>query len=253
MGRLAPALNTHTHGDHPDHARRRHPGQPAAPPSTFGDPSLGKDEFLNLLVAQLRNQDPMNPQEGHEFVAQLAQFSSVEQLANISATLNAHSGQLAALAEGMSASAAQQAALTSGMNLSTASALIGQTVEVAGNEIGWNGSDPAAFGFELANAASEVEVAVRDADGTVVRTFALGGQGEGAHNLTWDGHDDDGAPLPEGDYTFEVSAQDADGDDVAATSYVRGTVDRITIESGGVSLWFGGRSVALSDLRSIVS
>lgn len=229
------------------------PTSPATPPSTFGDPSLGKDEFLNLLVAQLRNQDPMNPQEGHEFVAQLAQFSSVEQLANISATLNAHSGQLAALAEGMSASAAQQAALTSGMNLSTASALIGQTVEVGGNEIGWNGSDPAAFGFELAGAASDVEVTVRDAAGNVVRTFALGGQGEGTHNLTWDGRDDDGAPLPEGNYTFEVDAQNADGDDVAATSYVRGTVDRITIESGGVSLWFGGRSLPLSDLRSIVS
>ncbi|MEP0548550.1 MAG: FlgD immunoglobulin-like domain containing protein [Rhodothermales bacterium] len=233
------------------------PAGPTTPPTTFGDPSLGKDEFLNLLVAQLRNQDPLNPQEGHEFVAQLAQFSSVEQLANISSTLNTHSGQLAALAEGMSASAAQQAALagtlTSGMNLSTASALIGQTVEVAGNELGWNGSDPAAFGFELADSAADVEVTVRDAEGNVVRTFALGGQGEGAHNLTWDGRDGDGAPLPEGDYTFEVSAQNADGDDVAATSYIRGTVDRITIESGGVSLWFGGRSVPLSDLRSIVS
>jgi len=233
------------------------PETPATPPSTFGDPSLGKDEFLNLLVAQLRNQDPLNPQEGHDFVAQLAQFSSVEQLSNISSTLDAHSAQLAALSEGMSASAAQQAELAgtlqSGMNLSTASALIGQTVEVASNEIAWNGSDPAAFGFELAGHAADATVTVRDADGNVVRTIELGERGTGRHSVTWDGLGDDGAPLPEGDYTFEVDAQNTDGGDVASTSYVRGTVDRITIESGGVLLWFGTRSVPLSDLRSVIS
>jgi flagellar basal-body rod modification protein FlgD len=139
------------------------------------------------------------------------------------------------------------------MNLSTASALIGQTVEVASNEITWNGSDPASFGFELAGPAADATVTVRDADGQVVRTIALGERGHGRHAVTWDGLGDDGAPVPEGDYTFEVSAQNTDGGDVASTSYVRATVDRITIEGSGVLLWFGTRSVPLSDLRSVIS
>ncbi len=210
---------------------------------TFGDPSLGKDEFLNLLVAQLRNQDPLNPQEGHEFVAQLAQFSSVEQLANISATLDAHSGQLSALA----------GAYASGSNLSTASAMLGQTVEVASREVAWNGTEATDFGFELGGAAAEVEVTITNADGDVVRTLTLGARDAGSHDLSWDGQNDDGTEVPEGTYTFEVSAETSDGDAVGATRFVRGTVDRITIEQGHVMLWFGERSVRLDDLRSIVA
>ena len=77
-----------------------------------GNPDLGRDEFLQLLVAQLRNQDPTSPQEGHEFAAQLAQFSTVEQLTQLNATVAAQDDRFAGLGEALAAIEAGQGALS---------------------------------------------------------------------------------------------------------------------------------------------
>ncbi len=217
---------------------------------------LNRDDFLQLLVAQLANQDPLNPQEGHEFAAQLAQFSSVEQLSNISSTLALHSEQLALLSEGSAAAAGQQIALANAINdrttLSAATALIGQTVEAAGDTAVWNGTDPAALSFRLDAPAAEVTVTVRDANGAVVRTITPGHLGEGAHVPAWDGLTDDGTPAEPGAYTFSVAATDADGEAVSATTFTRGRVDRISIDADGAKLWIGPFAVALDDVLSVI-
>ncbi|MDX1531875.1 MAG: flagellar hook capping FlgD N-terminal domain-containing protein, partial [Rhodothermales bacterium] len=136
---------------------------------------LDRDAFLRLLVTQLSNQDPLNPQDGHEFAAQLAQFSSVEQLTNISETLALHSEQIAMLTEGMAVASSQQVELAGMMNdratLSTATALIGKTVEAAGDGLGWDGEGPAAFGFRLERPAAQVTITIRDEHGNAVRTL----------------------------------------------------------------------------------
>lgn len=89
---------------------------------------MGKDDFLRLLVTQLGNQDPLNPMDGQEFAAQLAQFSSVEQLLNISDVL-AQNGEMNGL-------------LAQSINSGVASGLIGKTVQASGNAISWDGENP---------------------------------------------------------------------------------------------------------------
>jgi flagellar basal-body rod modification protein FlgD len=217
---------------------------------------LDRDDFLQLLVAQLANQDPTNPQSGHEFAAQLAQFSSVEQLSNISGTLAVHSEQLALLSEGSAAAAAQQAQLSGLISdrttLATASAMIGQTVEAAGNTAVWDGSAAAPLPFRLDQPAAAVTITVRNAEGAVVRTIEPGHLGGGAHAPAWDGLADDGTPAEPGAYTFQVEAADADGEPVDVTTYTRGQVDRITIEEDGARLWIGPFAIALDEVVAVI-
>ncbi len=230
-------------------------GQNSLPVSNrSGD--LNRDDFLQLLVAQLANQDPTNPQEGHEFAAQLAQFSSVEQLANISNTLAIHSEQLAYLSEGTAAAASQQIALANAINdrttLSAATALIGQTIEAAGDTTVYNGTDPSPLSFRLDAPAAEVTITIRDANGEVVRTIDPGHLGAGAHAPTWDGLDDKGDPVEPGAYTFSVKATNTEGESIEATTFTRGRVDRISIDEDGARLWIGPFAVALDDVLSVI-
>lgn len=205
--------------------------------STAPGGALGKEEFLHLLVTQLKNQDPMSPMDGQEFAAQLAQFTSVEQLVNISEVL-AQNGDM----NGM---------LAQSINSGVAAGLIGKSIEASGNAIGWNGEDPAEMKFELASNAANVKVTVRDAAGIVVRTFDLGGRAGGEHTLDWDGTTGTGAAAATGSYTFDVAATDVRGETVETRSFTRGIVDRITFGQDGVRLWLGAHSVAMSDVSSV--
>ncbi len=220
-----------------------------------GGSALGRDEFLQLLVAQLRNQDPTSPQDGHEFAAQLAQFSQVEQLTNISASMQGQTEQLAALAgalDGLQSGQAELASQLSGrINLQAATGLIGQTVEVGSGAVDWSGEGTAPLHVRLGGDAREVTVTIRDADGEVVRTLRTGGQDEGDHVLDWDGALDDGSPAPAGAYSVEVAAVGSDGKPVSATAVTTGTVDRLTVEGDGVFLWIGGRPVPFESLLSV--
>ena len=221
------------------------------------DKSLDRDAFLQLLVTQLSNQDPLNPQEGHEFAAQLAQFSSVEQLSNISGTLASHSKLLADLATGMGEAAARQDALAESVgqrsDLASAAGLIGQTVEAKGGYAVWNGSAPPTLGIDLASPAASVRVVVRDASGAAVRTMDVGHLGRGRQTVSWDGLGDDGQPAPPNTYTFTVEAAGPDGDAISAAPYTQGRVDRVTIEPDGIRFWIGPHAVPMGNLISLVS
>lgn len=230
-------------------------GASAPPAAPSGE--LDRNAFLQLLVTQLANQDPLSPQAGHEFAAQLAQFSSVEQLSSIAQTLTGHSHQLAALAAGLDAATVQQgelgAVLANRADLASAAGLVGQTVEAEGNKLVWTGQKPAQFGYALDEPAASVRVSVRDQSGRTVRTIELGHAGAGPHGATWDGLGDDGQPLPPGTYTFAVDARDPAGEALDATTTIRGRVDRITIDDDGVRLWIGELAVPLADLRGLIA
>jgi len=233
------------------------PSAAASLAGSTGNAALGRDEFLQLLVAQLRNQDPTSPQDGHEFAAQLAQFSSVEQLTNIGTSMSSQSDQLTALAkalEGIQSGQATMADQLSGrIDLQAASSMVGQTVEVASGALAWSGSGDVPVHVRLGAEVREATVTIRDADGAAIRTIRTGTLSAGDHDLAWDGTLADGSPAPEGAYTADVTAVGVDGQPTSATPFLRGTVDRLTVESNGVRLWIGGQPVPFDALLSIQS
>ena len=200
---------------------------------------IGKDGFLKILVSQLKNQSPSNPMKGRDLASQLAQFSSVEQLTNISDQI-----------EGQKSS---DRALTQSVNSGVATDLIGRSVEASGGQFTWSGDGETTLGMNLNAPASEATVTIRDAAGNAVRTRTLEDVTGGSTEITWDGTTDDGAPVPEGTYSVEVEATDADGNSVEARPYLAGTVDRIAFGKEGTNLWVGGAKISMSRVESVAA
>lgn len=200
---------------------------------------LGKNGFLKILVTQLRNQNPRSPMKGREFATQLAQFSSVEQLTNISDQLGAQQGEKDALAQSV--------------NNSVATNLIGRTVEVPGNTIEWSGEGSETIGMDLDAPAATVNVKIRDAAGNTVRTRTLENVSAGSKEIEWSGTNEDGETLPRGSYSFDVTATDSEGTAVPVSTYRRGVVDRVTFGEDETQLWVGGSQVPLNQIRSVAT
>lgn len=202
-----------------------------------GGERMGKQDFLKLLVTQLRTQDPMNPMKGQEFAAQLAQFSSVEQLTNIKSTLESQNQS--------------NGLLSQSINSGVAADLLGKRVEASGNQIEWQGEDPVDLGFELGSAAEEATLTVHDEAGNVVYEKDLGALDKGEHDVTWEGTNTDGETAAAGNYTFELSAQDANGDALNVKTHMSGTVDRVTFGQDGILLWINGTKIPMGQVQSV--
>jgi flagellar basal-body rod modification protein FlgD len=199
-----------------------------------GVPATSKDEFLRLLVAQLQHQDPLQPQDGAQMVAQLAQFASLEQSAETNQ-------RLAALADGQSSS------IRSAMV-----GLVGRTVEAAADDIEIDPTGgPPALAARLDGPASKVELIVRDASGAEVRRIDCGASPGGLVAAAWDGTDAKGAPLPAGSYHVEVSATGTDGAPVGAHAVVRGLVSAVDFSDGNVLLRIGGVVVSPGAIATV--
>ena len=215
------------------------PTQPATGPQQANNDKapgeLGKDDFMKLLTTQLSQQDPLSPVDNQAFVQQLSQMASVERLANISTSIE----QLAMA----------QASNTSAQMVS----YIGKSVETAADTVRVDGAAPDhEFGVHLDADASETEVVIRNDAGDVVRRIDLGARESGEHDIAWDGLDKDGAPVPDGTYTFEVIAKDSDGEDVSNTTYARREVTGVTFENGFPRLTFvGGEEAGLGAVREV--
>lgn len=168
---------------------------------------LGQQEFLQLLVAQMRNQDPINPMDGAEFASQLAQFNSVEQLITVNNGLN----NLQNSQEMMSAS------LTNSM----AASLTGKSVKALSNEVHLASGQSADIQYKLNNSASEVEFIIRSENGTEVRREKVNGIASGDNTWVWDGRNESGDRMADGNYTVEVRATN-DGANVGSLVYIEG-------------------------------
>jgi len=200
---------------------------------------LGKDEFLKLLTYQMKAQNPLKPQEGQEFASQLAQFSSLEQLTNISKLLE---NQL----EG-------NAVLAASVTNANAPALIGKNVEAQTDYLAFDGSNPVNMGYELPQAASEGVLKIKTQAGAVVRTIPLSGAGlkDGRHNLTFDGKNDRGQLLAKDNYRIEVSAKTGSSP-VEAKTYVKGIVTGLRFKQEGTMLVVNGGEMPLADIVEII-
>ncbi|MCK5077777.1 MAG: flagellar hook capping protein, partial [Calditrichia bacterium] len=184
-----------------------------------GSGIMGKDDFLKMLMAQMKYQDPMNPMESSDFSAQLAQFSSVEKLTNIS--------------DKMDELNSTNMVLSASINNTMAATVIGRHVKATGNQIYYNGEDDSAIHFKLGEAASEITIKIFDENGNLVQTINKNNMGSGEKEAAWDGNDKDGNRVNSGVYTFEVSATGSDGEDIIATPYICGEVTGVKYDQNG--------------------
>lgn len=195
--------------------------------------TVTQDDFLKLLIAQLQNQDPLQPMDNQQFAAQLATFNSLEQLIGINDKL----GEL------------QNAQGTT--NQFNAASLIGKEVETSGNTVNLQAGAPAKISYQLGANAARVVVNVQDASGALVRQMSLGAQATGDQSMAWDGKDAAGRAVSPGIYNFEVNAFDFNGKQVQATGRIRGTVTAVSFAGREPVLEIGNLSVPLSAVDGV--
>lgn len=196
---------------------------------------LGKDEFLNLLVAQLNNQDPLSPQDNGAFIAQLAQFSQVEGIGKLNTSMES-------LLSGYQSSQALQA-----------SSLVGRKVIVPSNRAEVDTSQTFKGGLTLPASSSNVAVNVYDNSGALVSRVNLGQQAAGNVSFMWDGKDASGNLLPPGSYRFEAQAA-INNEVVALATNLPANVDSVTLGQNGGELMLnlaGLGSIGLSKVQVI--
>ncbi|MGH1360154.1 MAG: flagellar hook assembly protein FlgD [Burkholderiaceae bacterium] len=164
------------------------------------DAKATEDQFLTLLLAQMNNQDPLNPLDNAQVTTQLAQISTVSGIEEMNSTMEALLNKINSSSPVDSANMIDRQVLISGDSLSL-SGEAGESVNA---------------GAELSNSASSVNVEIFDAQGDSVRTIALGPQAAGLVTFDWDGLDNDGESLPATEYRFQVSAESGAGVQIAA-------------------------------------
>ena len=198
-----------------------------APKKTESAGRLGKDDFLKLLIAQLQNQNPLNPMSNDQFIAQSAQFTSLEELQNIRKSLDTMS------------------AANGNTSLTGTAALLGRSVKATAAGFTYAGAT-VTLPFTLEEAASGATLEVLDGGGNVVSQIPLGARAAGAQTASFQ----PGQALPAGQYRYRIVAPDASGRTVALAA-ITGTVSGISLEGGAQVLALGSRKVLLSDVAAL--
>lgn len=172
--------------------------------------ALGQSDFLNLLVAQMKYQDPLNPSDPTQFTAQLAQYSQLEQLFNLNDAMSN---------------------LTTAENNSqrlNSLSLMGQDVVVEGSDFSYSGS-PVQIGYQVDGTASDIKLNIKDSNGKIVKTLAASDVSTGSHYLSWDGKDKSGNTLAAGTYSIAIDATTSGGTTASVSPLVRATVTGIDL------------------------
>ena len=196
---------------------------------------LTQEDFFALLTTQLAQQDPFKPLDNTEFVAQMAQFSSLE-------SLQAMQDSFSSLANAMTSNQALQA-----------SALVGRTVLVPSDVAAYDGSTPIEGIAAASEAGSNGVLRIEDEAGQLIRTIELGEMQPGSNAFVWDGKNEAGVQMPEGYYRMRVSA-DVYGQETAIATGVYARVDSVNLGGGqgGIFLNLDGLgSVSLDDVSQI--
>jgi flagellar basal-body rod modification protein FlgD len=188
---------------------------------------LGQDDFMKMLIAQLQNQDPLNPMDGTQFAAQLAQFSTVEQVSNMSTQLKTMNASIAA------------------MNNTQMASLIGSQVTAQGNTISVTGSS-STLTYNLASAIQKGAIKIYNSNGVAVKSLDIGSQSAGVNSVTWDS-----SGLPTGTYTYDIAATDKNGVSIPATTMVNGTITGITYKDSTPYITVNGQNIAFSSVSAI--
>lgn len=192
-----------------------------------------ENHFLTLLTTQLKNQDPLNPMDNAELTSQLAQISTVNGIEQLNATLET-------LLSGMTESQAMEAA-----------ALVNHGVLVPGSSLVLS-EQGGIGGFEMASAADDVTVTIKDGSGLVVRTLSLGALDAGIHPFVWDGKSDSGAQAASGNYSYSISAKTGSTTSTP-TALAYGLVQAVTRNATGFTLDVGTLGAfTMADVKQIL-
>jgi flagellar basal-body rod modification protein FlgD len=194
--------------------------------------SLGQDAFLQLLVTELKNQDPTQPQDPNAMITQMAQFSSLEQQTDTNTLLTSMQGQVSALYQGQTAN------------------LIGSSVQVTSTALNLSGGT-SSIGIDLPTAAAKVSLTIQNAQGQTVATLNPGAMAAGNQVVTWNGQNASGTQMADGTYTVKIAATDASGNSVAATTTSMATVTAVNFSNGTIMVTAGGQQYPLSSINEI--
>ncbi|MGF9656739.1 flagellar hook assembly protein FlgD [Pantoea agglomerans] len=193
-----------------------------------------QNQFLTMLVTQLKNQDPTNPMDNSQLTTQLAQINTLSGIEKLNTTLGSISGQI-------STSQSLQS-----------STLIGHGVMVNGGQILVGNGTTTPFGVELASASTGTSATIKDASGTLIDTVDLGALSAGVHTFSWDGKLTDGSVAPDGKYSVAIAASNGNAQLVAQPlnyAYVNG----VSTANNTTKLDLGTMgSATLDDVRQIL-
>ena len=189
-------------------------------------------DFLNLLLTQLKNQDPSTPMDSNTFTSELVQFSSVEQQITTNSSLTS------------------LIQATQGSEVIQATGVVGKSVTVASTQVALqNGTGQLNY---TTSTAEPVDIAITNSAGVKVREVSATSTA-GSNSFTWDGKDSSGTTLADGAYTVAINGTDAGGTTKAVPFTVTGTATGVTNSNGAVTLQLGALSVDFSKVQSVAS
>lgn len=204
-----------------------------------GKSELGKDDFLKLMLEQLKYQDPLNPMESNEYSAQLAQFSSLEQLQNMNTSLN----------ESLNANYA----LAQSVNNTMSTNLIGKEVKIRGNEINNHGQESQSFAYKLGADAKFAKIHIKDEAGKTIKTIELTNTKAGEYKVEWDMKDNTGKSVPHGKYNISLETEGIASKDISSELYQVGLVNAMRFTDKGSMIVIDNREYSLSEVYEIIN
>jgi flagellar basal-body rod modification protein FlgD len=188
-------------------------------------------DFMNLLVAQIQNQDPLSPMSNAEFTSQITQFSTLEQIASLGSKMD------------------EQVLMSQAINNTAMLSLIGRDVTVSGDDV--TVSEGEVGGNMLnSNAAGTATVEVLDSAGTVVDSYQVTVDA-GLNEISWDGQLKDDAKAPDGEYTLRVTVKNPAGEDVTSAVLMTGAVEGLRFDNNAAIVTVNGEDFSVADIFKV--
>jgi flagellar basal-body rod modification protein FlgD len=190
--------------------------------------------FMNLLVTQMKNQDPMNPMDTSTFTSQLVQYSSVEQQIKMNANL------------------ADLKALQTTQSAANLVSYVGKSVTADSATSNFDGTNATTWSFTSSAASPSAKITITNSSGSTVysTTQTLS---NGSNTFKWDGTTTSGGTASSGDYTIAISGNDSSGNAITASTAVTGTVTAIDFSGTTPMITVGGQKISVYDVTSVAS
>jgi flagellar basal-body rod modification protein FlgD len=194
---------------------------------------MGKEDFLRLLVTQLTYQDPLNPVDNQEFIAQTAQFSALEQMQNLNESFKT------------------LMQIERQINRAISLGFVGKQAEVKTGFFELKGEGGVELSYQVDSPLDKVTIKIFDKEGKLIKTLESQDASPGEHSILWDGKDEKGERMESGRYRYEVTGTGERGEEISLTPSSTGKVDGVKFKDDGVYLLINGDLVPQSSVISI--